>query len=64
VVAGVAELHRCVTELGFCGALVNDHLGGHYLDEPRYEPIWEALESSGVPLFYIPGRRRPTTGMC
>jgi 2,3-dihydroxybenzoate decarboxylase len=52
--AAVAELHRCVTELGFCGALVNDYLGGHYLDEPRYEPIWEALESLGVPLYLHP----------
>lgn len=53
--AGAAELNRCVTELGFCGALVNDHFGGHYLDEPTYEPLWEALESLGVPLYLHPG---------
>lgn len=53
--AAAAELDRCVTELGFCGALVNDHLGGHYLDEPTYEPVWEALESLGVPLYLHPG---------
>lgn len=53
--AAVAELDRCVTELGFCGALVNDHLGGHYLDEPAYEPLWGALESLGVPLYLHPG---------
>ncbi len=53
--AAVAELNRCVAELGFCGALVNDRLGGHYLDEPMYEPLWEALGSLGVPLYLHPG---------
>lgn len=53
--AAVAELDRCITELGFCGALVNDHLGGHYLDEPLFELLWEALESLGVPLYLHPG---------
>jgi 2,3-dihydroxybenzoate decarboxylase len=53
--AAVTELQRCVTELGFCGALVNDHLQGHYLDEPQYDPLWDALESLGVPLYLHPG---------
>jgi 2,3-dihydroxybenzoate decarboxylase len=54
-VAAVAELNRCVGELGFCGALVNDHLQGHYLDEPGYDILWEALESLEVPLYLHPG---------
>jgi len=54
-VAAAAELNRCVDELGFCGALVNDHLGGRYLDDPLYEPVWEAVESLGVPLYLHPG---------
>jgi 2,3-dihydroxybenzoate decarboxylase len=33
--AAAQELNRCVRELGFCGALVNDHTLGHYLDEER-----------------------------
>lgn len=53
--AAVVELERCVNELGFCGALVNDHLGGRYLDEPLFEPVWEALESLNVPLYLHPG---------
>jgi 2,3-dihydroxybenzoate decarboxylase len=53
--AAANELVRCVKELGFCGALVNDHLQGYYLDEPRYEPVWAALESLGVPLYLHPG---------
>ncbi|HUO40408.1 MAG TPA: amidohydrolase family protein [Mycobacterium sp.] len=53
--AAAGELQRCVTKLGFCGALVNDHLQGHYLDEPRYAPLWQELESLGVPLYLHPG---------
>jgi 2,3-dihydroxybenzoate decarboxylase len=49
-----AELRRAVRELGLCGALVNDHTLGHYLDEPRYEPFWETLQDLGVALYIHP----------
>jgi 2,3-dihydroxybenzoate decarboxylase len=47
-------------ELGLCGALVNDHTLGHYLDEPQYVPFWEdvpfweALQDLDVPLYIHP----------
>ncbi|GFG76462.1 hypothetical protein MBOT_38270 [Mycobacterium botniense] len=47
-----------MTELGLCGALVNDCVhgpGGRYLDAPEYDEIWSALESLGVPLYLHPG---------
>lgn len=47
-----------MTELGFCGALVNDCVhgpGGRYLDAPEYDEVWSALESLGVPLYLHPG---------
>ncbi|MEU6403381.1 amidohydrolase family protein [Streptomyces sp. NPDC046985] len=50
----VAELRRAVDELGLCGVLVNDHTLGHYLDEPRYAPFWEALQQLGVALYLHP----------
>jgi 2,3-dihydroxybenzoate decarboxylase len=53
--AAAAELARCVRQLGFRGALVNDHLQGHYLDEPRYDEVWAALEELSVPLYLHPG---------
>ena len=53
--AAIAELKRCIGELGFVGALVNDHLQGHYLDEPRYDALWSALEDLAVPLYLHPG---------
>ena len=53
--AAVAELHRAVGTLGLSGALVNDHTGGTYLDDPRYDPVWSALEDLDVPLYLHPG---------
>jgi len=53
--AAADELRRCVRELGFCGALVNDHLQGNYLDEPRYDEVWAAVEELSVPLYLHPG---------
>ncbi|GII82289.1 amidohydrolase [Sphaerisporangium siamense] len=53
--AAVAELERCVRDLGFVGALVNDHTQGRYLDDPAYEQVWSALEELGVPLYLHPG---------
>jgi 2,3-dihydroxybenzoate decarboxylase len=48
------ELRRAVVDLGFGGALVNDHTLGHYLDEPRYEVVWAELERLRVPLYLHP----------
>lgn len=53
-VAAVAELERAVRDLGLCGALVNGHTKGSYLDEQRYWGLWEAAEALGVPLYLHP----------
>lgn len=52
--AAVMELRRAVTELGFKGVLYNDHVRGHYLDEPRFRPVWAELERLGVTLYLHP----------
>jgi 2,3-dihydroxybenzoate decarboxylase len=56
--AAVKELTRAVTELGFCGVMINGYsdLGADklYLDEDRFEPFWEALEGLRVPLYLHP----------
>ncbi len=33
--AAADELERCMRELGFCGAMINGHTNGQYLDHPR-----------------------------
>jgi len=52
--AAVVELRRAVKELGLKGVLYNDHVRGHYLDEPRFRPVWAELERLGVTLYLHP----------
>lgn len=49
------ELERCVSQLGFCGALINGQTGGHYLDEDMYAPFWERAEALNAPIYLHPG---------
>jgi len=50
-----AELKRCVSKLGFVGALVNGSTQAEYLDNPRVDPLWSILEQLDVPLYLHPG---------
>jgi len=53
--AGAArELNRCVTQLGFHGALVDGTTDGLFLDDPRFLPVFEAAEHFGVPVYLHP----------
>lgn len=54
VSAACAELERCVTGLGFLGALVNGQTQGVYLDDPRYLPFWDRVAELGVPFYLHP----------
>ncbi|MDX3638478.1 amidohydrolase family protein [Streptomyces sp. MB09-02B] len=60
--AAVAELRRAVEEWGLKGALHNDHIRGHYLDEPQFRPLWAELVRLGVTLYVHPAPSRQTTG--
>lgn len=53
--AAALELRRCVRDYGFVGTLINGQTGGHYLDEQRYAPLWEAVQELDVPLYLHPG---------
>jgi predicted TIM-barrel fold metal-dependent hydrolase len=52
--AAVVELRRAVVDLGLKGVLHNDHVLGHYLDEPQFRPVWAELERLGVTLYLHP----------
>lgn len=54
VPAALAELERCISELGFVGAMVNGHTHGVYLDDPKYDPFWERMQALDVPLYLHP----------
>src|ERR1700693_3872564 len=46
------ELQRCMRELKFCGAMINGHTNGQYLDHPSLHPFWERAEDLRA-LIYI-----------
>jgi predicted TIM-barrel fold metal-dependent hydrolase len=52
--AAAAELERCVTRLGFYGALVDGTTGGLFLDDARFLPFFEAAVHLGVPVYLHP----------
>jgi 2,3-dihydroxybenzoate decarboxylase len=45
--AAASELERCMRELKFCGAMINGHTNGQYLDDPALYPFWERAEALG-----------------
>jgi len=51
-IAAADELERCMHELKFCGAMINGHTNGQYLDHPALHPFWERAEALGA-LIYI-----------
>ena len=52
--AAARELHRAVTQLGLCGALVNAHTQGRYLDDPSLRAVWACAQELDVPLYLHP----------
>ncbi|KAK2067822.1 hypothetical protein P8C59_001528 [Phyllachora maydis] len=48
------ELRRCVRDLGFVGALVDNHVGGSYYEGEPYDVFWQAAEELGVPVYLHP----------
>jgi 2,3-dihydroxybenzoate decarboxylase len=42
--AAADELERCIRDLKFCGAMINGHTNGQYLDHPSLHPFWERAE--------------------
>jgi len=54
VQGSVREIERAMTQLKLNGAVLNSHFQGHYLDEPAYDPIIEALAAHDAPLYIHP----------
>jgi predicted TIM-barrel fold metal-dependent hydrolase len=64
--AAAEELERCVNELGFLGALVDNHLNNMtFYDSTEYDPFWATAQRLEVPIYlhptYSPGKdvRKP-----
>jgi predicted TIM-barrel fold metal-dependent hydrolase len=57
--AAVKEFERAVTTLGFCGAMVNGHTRGSFLDERKYWCIFECAQALDVPIYLHPSAPLP-----
>ncbi len=42
--AAIAEMERAMTGLGLKGVMIDDHVNGVTLDDPRFYPFWKAAE--------------------
>jgi 2,3-dihydroxybenzoate decarboxylase len=52
--AAASELERCMGELKFCGAMINGHTNGQYLDHPALAPFWERAEALSALIYLHP----------
>jgi predicted TIM-barrel fold metal-dependent hydrolase len=57
--AGADELERCVTKLGFKGAMLHGLANGVFLDDKRFWPIYERAEKLDVPVYFHPASPHP-----
>ncbi|MGB6535621.1 MAG: amidohydrolase family protein [Xanthobacteraceae bacterium] len=48
------EIERCVRDLKFCGAMINGHTHGQYLDHPSLHSFWERAEALDAPIYIHP----------
>jgi len=52
--AAATELERAVTELGFVGALIDNHVNGTYYEGPEYDTLWSTAQTLNVPIYLHP----------
>jgi aminocarboxymuconate-semialdehyde decarboxylase len=51
-----AELERAMTQLGLRGAEIASNINGRYLDDPAFDPFWEAAQALDAVLFVHPNQ--------
>src|SRR3972149_10894375 len=52
--AAADELERCMRELKFCGAMIDGHTHGKYLDDRSYDPFWERAAALDAAIYLHP----------
>jgi predicted TIM-barrel fold metal-dependent hydrolase len=58
--AAADELERCITKLGFKGAMIMGLSRGRFLDEQEFWPIFERAVALDVPLYFHPSWPHPS----
>ena len=57
--AAADELTRSVKQLGFVGALINNHDQGHFYDNETYWPFFAQAQNLNVPIYLHPANPAP-----
>jgi aminocarboxymuconate-semialdehyde decarboxylase len=52
--ASLAELDRCLNELGFKGVAIGSNIDGIQMNDPRLEPIWQRINRDKLMVFEHP----------
>ncbi|KIW05022.1 uncharacterized protein PV09_04177 [Verruconis gallopava] len=52
--AAARELTRCVTQMGFRGALVDNHVAGRHYEGAAYHVFWRTAQELDVPVYLHP----------
>lgn len=52
--AAAREIERAVAKLGMRAVVINSHIHGEYLDNPKFAPVLEAAEAMDVPIYLHP----------
>ena len=63
VPASLAELDRCVADLGMKGVIIGSNVGGPPLNDPVYEPLWSRINELRLPVFEHPMFPRDTSDL-
>ena len=61
--ASLAELERCVGELGMKGIVIGSNVNNAPLNDARYEPIWARINALKLPVFEHPMFPKDTSEM-
>jgi aminocarboxymuconate-semialdehyde decarboxylase len=63
VPASLAELDRCVLELGMKGVIIGSNVGGPPLNDSIFEPLWARINELRLPVFEHPMFPRDTSDL-
>lgn len=58
--AASRELRRCVQDLHFLGALIDNTCDGKFYDDPRFWPVFETAQELDVPIYLHPSYNEQT----
>jgi predicted TIM-barrel fold metal-dependent hydrolase len=58
--ASPVELERCISHLGFIGAMIPNHAHGRHFDGEEYLPLFRKAESLDVPIYLHPAPAAPS----